>query len=136
MAIISNILLLFLVILSPQGISAMTAHSNALSRDFPCLSRQSDSEDTCSDSYISNQSGIQDFDSNRYGKEQPGIPISNKYRSDKREYRYVMNDRLHHRIYVPGLLNESFKDAQCLLIVVHDACIQTGETLLTVEKKE
>jgi hypothetical protein len=133
--VIRLFLILFLF-LSSHGIFAMTAHSNSLSRDNSCLSGPSDSEYPCFNQIISSQSGLRDFDLNRFGKDQPGIPISNKYRSDKREYRYVMNDRLYHRIYAPGLLNESFKDAQCLLNVVHDACIQTGETLLTVEKRE
>jgi hypothetical protein len=133
---VSKYFLIFLLFLSSHGIYAMTAPSNSLSRDISYMSGQSDSEPPCHNQIISSQSGLRNFDMNGFCKDQPGMPISNKYRSDKREYRYVMNDRLHHRVGAPNPMVERFLDAGCILIVDIAASVRIGETMLTVEKRE
>lgn len=77
-----------------------------------------------------------DDDSNNPGKNLEDTHISNKYRSDKREYRYVMQDRLHHRICVSGLFQQGLKDFASLWGLSESIRVQPGSMPLFVEKRE
>ena len=126
----------FLLISSPSSHSGMAGQSDSFIRMTQPAIDFSNSDQT-SHSVIVEMPDSRDLNTNIHLRKGCRIPISNKYRSDKREYRFAMNDRLHHRICVSGHLEVLAMESEYLRLTLDESDpVQDVGTILTVEKRE
>ncbi len=114
----------------------MDAPVNSICMDEISLSGESDSRPLRPEPSLSCVSNFWDFHVNQGGNHVPITPITNKYRSDKKEYRFVMKDRLYHRIWVSDPVHAGIEHERAPLFVEQPACVRTCEILLIVKKRE
>ncbi len=131
-----QIILFGLFLLSCIGILAMEAPVNSICMDEISLSGESDSGPLRPKPALSGVNNFWDLHLNQSGNNVPITPITNKYRSDKKEYRFVMKDRLYHRIWVSDPVRAGIERERAPLFVEQPACVQTCEIILTEKMRE
>lgn len=118
------------------GNFAMTAPIHSIYMDNLSLSSEPDSRPLQTKQAQSLACNFRNLHVNPSSNDVPIIPITNKYRSDKKEYRFAQKDRLYYRIWVSTPFNAGIVCVNDALVGSRLICIPAGEVLLTVEKRE